>query len=100
MAQMYPRSVTDGEHTAQAVTKYRWMTSRDAHTTTQSLGFRIDGVAGSDSWLEIHRDFEVFRNVDQVSRALKTFAIGASGGCGSSALDIAEGILERLRYLS
>lgn len=49
MLREYPNEVQEHERDLQAVTKHRWMTVRDANSTTSRLGFRIDGVAGYDA---------------------------------------------------
>jgi 1D-myo-inositol-triphosphate 3-kinase len=43
-----PGWLTPEEFAAGACTKLRWMSYNDTVTTTQSLGFRIDGVANSN----------------------------------------------------
>jgi len=47
MKDEYPDQVTAEEQTAAGVTKLRFMKLRDEQTTIGTLGFRIDGVAGT-----------------------------------------------------
>jgi len=42
----YHDSLTEEEKEQGFITKHRWMSIHDENTTTQNLGFRIDGVAG------------------------------------------------------
>lgn len=44
--QHYSSSLTEEEKAQEFITKYRWMSIHDENSTTKSLGFRIDGVAG------------------------------------------------------
>jgi len=46
MALMYPKELTHSEREAGFVTKHRWMSTRDAHSTIAPLSFRVDGVSG------------------------------------------------------
>lgn len=41
-----PDNLTPEERASKAITKLRYMTYRDSKSSTQSLGFRIDGMAG------------------------------------------------------
>lgn len=64
MAELYPDEATAEERAAEAITKYRWMTARDARSTIGSLGFRIDGIAG---YRRIQRE-----QVDEQLKAIAT----------------------------
>jgi 1D-myo-inositol-triphosphate 3-kinase len=46
MTKSYPAEVTDSEHEAKGVTKFRWMSVHDKNSTTRSLGYRICGATG------------------------------------------------------
>lgn len=46
MLMRYPQELTEAERQAGSITKHRWMSTHDAQSTTASLAFRIDGVAG------------------------------------------------------
>lgn len=46
MCELYPDELKSEDHAKKAVTKFRWMTTRDAQSTIGILGYRIDGVAG------------------------------------------------------
>jgi len=46
MCELYPDELKSEEHAKKAITKFRWMTTRDRQSTIGTLGYRIDGVAG------------------------------------------------------
>lgn len=106
MAEMYPEQVTDEERQAQAITKHRWMTVRDANSTTGSLGYRIDGVAGyrKRKKKDLDLEFADFRTCDHTLPAFRNFVEvaatddGEDNG-GTRPRQIAEQFVERLRCI-
>jgi 1D-myo-inositol-triphosphate 3-kinase len=46
MAKTYPAEITNEEHEAKGITKFRWMSVNDKNSTTMSLGYRICGATG------------------------------------------------------
>jgi hypothetical protein len=86
MLKEYPNEVTDKDREAKGVTKLRWMQIRDAQTTISSLGFRIDGVAGSRTPKEEWKLDDVHSR-EEVCTALRRFVVAAADDDGQSAGD-------------
>lgn len=55
MLKLMPGAVTAEEHAAGSITKHRWLSARDAASTTTTLGFRIEGIT-SKSGSRIQQD--------------------------------------------
>lgn len=75
MTKMYPSEVLPEERQKKGVTKFRWMSVRDACSTIRPLGYRIDGVAGyrRKSRKEIDEDIASYRNRSDTCWAFSTF---------------------------
>merc|ERR1712070_977396 len=91
---------------AQAITKHRWMTVRDANSTTGALGYRIDGVAGyrRRKKKDLDLEFAEFRTCDHTLPAFHTFVEVAATDDGEDSggtrpQQIAEQFVERLRCI-
>eukprot|EP00405_Crypthecodinium_cohnii_P039581 CAMPEP_0206539192 /NCGR_PEP_ID=MMETSP0325_2-20121206/8298_1 /ASSEMBLY_ACC=CAM_ASM_000347 /TAXON_ID=2866 /ORGANISM="Crypthecodinium cohnii, Strain Seligo" /LENGTH=370 /DNA_ID=CAMNT_0054036747 /DNA_START=532 /DNA_END=1644 /DNA_ORIENTATION=- len=68
-----PSAPTEEEKVLKSITKHRWMTWRDQMSSSHSLGFRIDGIAGpADAKLQ-HSDFMYVREREHVVRELLDF---------------------------
>lgn len=83
LLQMDPSKPTAAEHAAKAITKARWMTIRDATSSTSSLGFRVDSVErGGLSPVHRHAlgDLWTVRTDAQVLEVLRLFLPDAQGG--------------------
>jgi 1D-myo-inositol-triphosphate 3-kinase len=83
MKQQYPDQVTDDDLSNNGITKLRWMKLRDSSTTINTMGFRIDGVAGSrvtkETW-GLHK----IRTREEVFGVLQSFFKIASDDDGQS----------------
>jgi len=67
---MDPGELTPEEREAESITKFRWMAYRDAKSSSASLGFRIDGMAGpgnlklkSEAFREVHEREQVVQEL-------------------------------------
>mmetsp|Transcript_23558 Transcript_23558/g.52173 ORF Transcript_23558/g.52173 Transcript_23558/m.52173 type:complete len:616 (+) Transcript_23558:107-1954(+) len=76
MEQLYPSQITEDEKKLGAITKFRWMTTRDNNSTIGTLGYRIDGVAGYRRTPKADLDLELaaIRAEDDTCAAFRTFA--------------------------
>lgn len=63
---------SEEEHLAQAITKPRYMVWREEQSSSQTLGFRIDGIKTEDKDESI-RDFKKLRNEKDVKETLRNF---------------------------
>lgn len=105
MKDSYPWELTDAEIEEEAVTKHRWMSIHDANTTSLSLGFRLDGVAGysKEETEDRCQAFRHLRTRSDVGGWLQRFAEDAASPkgcvCRTSPLKIAKAMTERLRAL-
>jgi 1D-myo-inositol-triphosphate 3-kinase len=104
MVGMYPGELNPDDHAAQAVTKYRWMTVRDAQSTTSGLGYRIDGIAGyhHKSSDDVVAKLQSVRTADEAHDILQEFVESAANTNGArndnqdTALLIAKRLKEKL----
>ncbi|CAK0857808.1 unnamed protein product [Prorocentrum cordatum] len=107
MCELYPEDLTTEEREKQAITKYKWMSSRDAHTTISSLGFRVDGIAGYRKKPRELLDQTIAKMIthEDVIAVLAEFAHVAAtddGDCEHEdivSVDIAEEMLQQLEEL-
>mmetsp|Transcript_55399 Transcript_55399/g.161731 ORF Transcript_55399/g.161731 Transcript_55399/m.161731 type:complete len:448 (-) Transcript_55399:100-1443(-) len=97
MKDAYPWELTEAEHEAQAVTKYRWMSVHDANTTSPSLGFRLDGVAGysKTETEELRKAFWHIRLRAEAARCLQRFAEDAASPDGDGPRKASPGQIAR-----
>eukprot|EP00747_Dinoflagellata_sp_TGD_P098088 gnl/TRDRNA2_/TRDRNA2_167338_c0_seq1.p1 gnl/TRDRNA2_/TRDRNA2_167338_c0~~gnl/TRDRNA2_/TRDRNA2_167338_c0_seq1.p1 ORF type:complete len:402 (-),score=60.13 gnl/TRDRNA2_/TRDRNA2_167338_c0_seq1:45-1250(-) len=106
MLQLYPDEVTEEDRSRAGVTKLRWMSLRDTSSTIRQLGFRIDGIAGSDRWNKGDLDDELTKIMsrNEARSAFTCFVEVAATDCGqepngASPVHIAECMLQRLRAI-
>jgi len=92
--------LTDAERSAQAITKARWMTLRDSLSSTQSLGFRVDGIVTA-SFHKTAFESELFmaREDGDVLMALRSFIPSAAECQGCTPRDMARSLLRQLTGL-
>eukprot|EP00427_Karlodinium_veneficum_P033371 CAMPEP_0169185002 /NCGR_PEP_ID=MMETSP1016-20121227/1541_1 /TAXON_ID=342587 /ORGANISM="Karlodinium micrum, Strain CCMP2283" /LENGTH=459 /DNA_ID=CAMNT_0009260631 /DNA_START=19 /DNA_END=1395 /DNA_ORIENTATION=+ len=70
LQKLAPEHLTPEELQSRSVTKYKWMCTRDKMSSTYELGFRIDGVAGPDSFRRSPDDFCKICTRDDVEKSL------------------------------
>lgn len=70
MQKISPDEATSEEKAAGFITKHRWMSFRDKLSSTASLGFRVDGIAGPDVDKLQQNDFASTCKRHQVVREL------------------------------
>jgi 1D-myo-inositol-triphosphate 3-kinase len=107
MLELYPDDLTEEEKQAEAITKYRWMTARDEHTTISSLGFRVDGIAGyrHKERDALEQELTATSTMTDVVYLLTEYTHAAATDCGEDpsqnheALDIAQEVLARVEQL-
>jgi len=92
--------LTDAERSAQAITKARWMTLRDSLSSTQTLGFRVDGVVTA-SFHKTAFESELFmaREDADVMVALRSFLPSPAECRGCHPRDMATNLFEQLGQL-
>lgn len=56
-----------------AITKYKWLNTRDEMSSLRSLGFRIDGIAGPDGCIKSAQDFANINARDKVIEEFRGF---------------------------
>ena len=88
---------TAEEHTEKAITKARWMTIRDALSSTTKLGFRVDAVVTPTSERKAFGDLWKVRSDAEVLDALRGFLPAECKGKERRAL--VEQLLARLEAL-
>ncbi|XP_039597407.1 inositol-trisphosphate 3-kinase A [Polypterus senegalus] len=71
MMEVDPNAPTDEEHTQQAVTKPRYMQWRETQSSTNTLGFRIEGIKKADG--TCNTDFKKTRTKEEVAQVIKDF---------------------------
>ena len=92
--------LTDAERVDGAITKSRWMTLRDAISSTQSLGFRVDAVVTHVSHkTAFESELFMAKSEALVLQALFEFLPPASECVGCSPRDMAREVLQRLGAL-
>jgi 1D-myo-inositol-triphosphate 3-kinase len=107
MLELYPDVPTAEERETGAVTKHRWMTTRDAHTTISSLGFRVDGIAGykHKERETVDKELTAAASIDDVVYIFDDFVQAAAVERGAenpeegAPLEIAEDVLMHLERL-
>lgn len=108
MVKMYPEKLTDKEKEEKAITKHKWMTTRDSCSTIRELGYRIDGIAGyrSKNRKEIEDEIAAMRTRADTCAAFIGFCDVASTDDGealetslTATLNIAEQLRSQLRGL-
>lgn len=111
MKDIYPWELTEAEHEGRSITKHRWMSAHDANTTTLSLGFRLDGVAGYDKGEteELRKSFHHLCKRSNVADMLRRFAedavhpeqpgLDGNGPPRASPAQVARDLCERLMLL-
>lgn len=73
MQELDPSEPTPEEKAAGAISKFRWMSWRDRMSSSQSLGFRVDGIAGPEGLKLKQNDFAAVRERHEVVRELLDF---------------------------
>jgi 1D-myo-inositol-triphosphate 3-kinase len=106
MLKEFPHEIQEHERDVQAVTKHRWMSVRDANSTTLRLGFRIDGVAGYDAAKKeaLRLDFLRCRSMEDSITALRRIVEDVSSDAldetrWTSPAELARRFVERLNVL-
>lgn len=66
LEKLAPESLTDEERAAGAITKFKWMTQRDAASSTSSMGFRVDGIATQSGMRGGSKELAMLRTADEV----------------------------------
>jgi len=79
MKELYPDELNFEDEKAKAITKYKWMTVRDAKTTIGTLGFRIEGIAGfSDLQKEdLDKELVTYASAEDCVGCFEFFALEA-----------------------
>jgi len=102
----YPDQVTAEEQNSAGVTKLRFMRLRDAMTTIGTLGFRIDGIAGSrptseiEDWSAHIKKVQTFKDTADLFRAFIEMASEHDHQQeGVPAETLAQAMLEKLREI-
>jgi len=95
LVKLYPSELTEEDHALQAITKHRWMSTRDRNSTAGTLGFRIDGVGGFENveCKDHDKRYSGFTTVEDVRASFLRFTLEAS----DRPLHSAEQMLNRLR---
>lgn len=103
LAEMFPDLVTEEERSSGAITKCRWLSVRDASSSSGRLGYRIDGTAGY-----VAGDVKHLSDTEETQGAFLSFA-EAAGAAGEDAdpfserqgvvAHIAQGMLKEMRLL-
>jgi hypothetical protein len=107
MVSMYPHEVTQDDADKKGITKHRWMSVRDANSTSGTLGYRIDGVAGTRNKTKQELDdmFGEFRSREETILAFRYFVDSAATDDGelmdaasmqTTPLKIAESVTDQL----
>merc|ERR1719356_1854450 len=65
-----PGMLTEEEHAAKAVTKHKYMVSRDAMTSTKTLGLRIEGITSKSGTKLAKTDLASIVSSEQVANVL------------------------------
>lgn len=106
MLEQFPEHVSAEEIAAEAITKHRWMTLRDANSTTASLGFRVDGWAGCRklSLADIDRQLSEAASANDMACVFNEFAQMAATDEGQHVgavcpQRLAEKIAEQLQHM-
>lgn len=106
MLEKFPEHVLAEERAAKSITKHRWMTLRDANSTTSSLGFRVDGWAGCKrlSLTDIDRKLSEVSSANDVACVFNEFAHMAATDEGEhvgavSPQRLAEDIAQQLQQM-
>lgn len=92
-----PSACTDQEHEEKAVTKLTYMLFREKQSSSNSLGFRVEGIkigenGKYDPTTQLDDvNFKVLRNEDKITMVFKRF-------CKSS-VEIAKKFLKRLEFI-
>lgn len=104
--EMFPEHISAEEQEAKAITKHRFMTLRDATSTTASLGFRTDGWAGCEkvSREDMKRQLSEVASADDVAQIFSDFAQMAATDEGQHVgavcpQRLAEDIVEQLQHM-
>jgi 1D-myo-inositol-triphosphate 3-kinase len=95
MLAMYPSVLTPEEVASGQITKHRWMSTRDKHSTISSLGYRIDGVAG---YQQTENLVDILSQQDTCS-AFRNFALQTVFGELASAESLSTKLVEQLRRM-
>jgi hypothetical protein len=66
-----PAELTDAEHEAKAITKFRWMNFRDCSSSSRNLGFRIDGITSRKGALIDAAELPTIRSFERVCTEIK-----------------------------
>mmetsp|Transcript_51938 Transcript_51938/g.121590 ORF Transcript_51938/g.121590 Transcript_51938/m.121590 type:complete len:693 (+) Transcript_51938:101-2179(+) len=61
-----PEQTTAEEKASGSITKYKWMSTRDRLSSTNTLGFRIDGISSQDSARVLPNELKRLREVKDV----------------------------------
>ncbi|XP_076834212.1 inositol-trisphosphate 3-kinase A isoform X2 [Brachyhypopomus gauderio] len=81
MVEVDEQAPTAEEHRQQAVTKPRYMQWRETLSSTNTLGFRIEGIKKADG--TCHTDFKKTRSREDVVQVFKDFVCGNGSIIGS-----------------
>lgn len=70
LVELSPELVTDEEHKAGSITKFKWTQSRDAVSTSKKLGFRIDGIVCERGARLKKKELDLYETKQEVMQAL------------------------------
>lgn len=95
MHQIAPSELSFSERSEEKITKLRWMTFRDRESSTNTLGFRIDGIRTCS---ELRRLTELYstRSPEATMEAFRSFLPSAADCKRIPPRDLAAGLLDRL----
>lgn len=96
--------ITDEERERGAITKHKWMATRDATSSSSTLGFRIDGICSregqrADTKKELQKLREVSDIVPMLLRVLPPRIRNDSESSARRRLDRTRDLIERLKAL-
>jgi 1D-myo-inositol-triphosphate 3-kinase len=85
-----PEAITEEENRNRAITKLKWMSTRDAASTSSSLGFRVDGIVSEEGTRIDKEQLSKLSNQQQVLQVLpRLLPLSASGRASVSNQDAA-----------
>jgi len=88
--ELTPEYLSSEDHAAGHITKFKWMVSRDAASTSGPLGFRIDGIVSQSGARIKKNELDLYAQRDQVLQALpRLLPLAVPGQEGINSLRIA-----------
>lgn len=96
LKKMQPSALTAEEQAAQTITKARWMKVRDSLSSTQDLGFRVDGINTPTTKRKSGGDLALVRGEADILVALRDFLPKEAAAAAAARL----GIQARLAEIS